>query len=356
MNNHKRHFGKKLLAISLIGGSLFTLSACGKQAVDVKVSNGTYVQEIDHSAKSGQGYLALKVNVKNTTNQKLEVSSDNFKLKKGDKSISPESVSIDGMNDIHADKLDKDDTASGYVFFKVDKKDKYQLKYSPESTDYSKNDKLSTTSVEVNTAKYKDPGQSAKKAAKQYVDAVFLNNKDAQNHNDLENNVKQDAKKYHDDFVNGLRDQLDKDAVSDQQADKIFQDYVNDGAKRNQISYKIYEAEPNKVTVEIVAKTVNFDDMDFEKLSDDFKNDFINKHKDDDEIDEDQVTKEASQYVLDKLPEMISKAQVSTDDSTGYHIELTKKDGKWQVETTGSNAYDYNSLRNQFLGGVASSY
>ena len=85
--------------------------------------------------------------------------------------------------------------------------------------------------------------------------------------------------------------------------------------------------------------------MDFDKLSDDFKNDFINKHKDDDEIDEDEVTKEASQYVLDKLPEMISKAQVSTDENTGYHIKLVKKDGKWQVETTGSDAYDYNSLR-----------
>lgn len=357
MKKHQKHVGKKLLALSLIGGSLFTLSACGKQNTDVKVSSGCYVQEVGQSvAKDGEGYLALKVNVKNTTRQQLEVSKDDFKLKKDDKSISPESMTIDGMTDIQDTKLDKDDTASGYVFFKVNKKDKYELKYTPEATDYEKNDKLSSTTVDVNAAKYKDPGESAKKAAKQYVEAVFLDDKDAQEHNDLENNVKEDAKKYHDDFVNGLRDQLDKEYVSEQQADKIFQDYVKDGAKRDQISYKIYEAQPNKVKIEINLKNVDFESMDFDKLSEDFVNDFINKHKDDDSIDEEQASKEAAQYILDKLPEMISKAEVATQDSSGYQIELVKKDGKWEVETTGSDAYGYNSLRNQFLGSLATSY
>lgn len=352
--------GKKIIAMSLIGGSLFMLSACGaKKAANVKVSNGCYVQEYGHSTQSGKGYLALKVNVKNTTGQEISVSDSDFKLKKGDKTISAEdSLSIDGLNDIGYQKLDKDESVSGYVFFKVDKKDKYDLKFTPKSTDYdsSKDDNLKASTTEVNASKYKDPGQSAKNAAKQYVEAVFLNDKSAQDNNNLENNVKEEAKQYHDDFVKGFRETIDKDAITDQQADKVFQDYVSDGAKRDEISYKIYEAAPNKVTIEVIAKTVNISDIDFDKLMSDFEKDFINKHKDDVDVDEEQVEKEAGQYVIDKLPELISKQEISTDSNSGYQIQLQKKDGKWEVVTTGSDSDSYSSLRNQFLAGIASSY
>lgn len=350
------NFVKKIMSIALIGCFLLILTACGsKKSADVKVLNGSYVQEADQNVKNGKGYLALKVNVKNTTGQEIEISSSDFKLVKGDQSVSPTSVSTDNMDEISYQKLSNDDSASGYIFFKVDKKDKYELKFTPETTS-SKSDKLGATTVKVNANQYKDPGQSAKKAAKQYVEAVFLNNKSAQEHNDLTNNVNADAKKYHDDFVSGLRDKLDKDSVSDQQADKIFQDYINDAVKRDYISYKVYEAEPGKVTIEVVLKNVNIGDMDFDQLSSDFQKDFMNKHKDDDDIDEDEVDKEAAQYVLNKLPDMISKAEISTDESSGYQLQLTKKDGKWEVKTTGSDSSGYTSLRNQFLAGVTTSY
>lgn len=349
----KNHIGKKLMTLTLIGSSVLMLTACGKKSAEVKVSSGSYVQETDKSPKSGEGYLALKVDIKNTTGEKLVVSSDDFKLKKDDKTISPESMYLDGMKEFNYQKIDKDDSASGYVFFKVDKNDKYELKYTPEPTEYEKDDKLKATTTEVNTSKYKDPGQSAKKAAKQYVEAVFFNDQSAQEKNNLENNVKEDAKNYHDEFVKEFRDELGEDAVSDQQADKIFQDYVNDGKKRDEISYEVKEAQPNEVTIEISAKTVNMGDIDTTQLQSNFEDEFINKHKDDEEISEDEIVKEATQYLIDKLPELISKEDVSSDDESGYSIKMKKNNGKWEIETTGSDAYGYTSLKNQFLGGLS---
>lgn len=354
-STHNNHFGKKLFAAVLIGGSLLSLSACGmKKGAEVKVSSGTYVVEDDKTPQNGHGYLALKVNVKNTTGQTIDISSDDFKLKQGDKTISPESLYIDGMHNITSEKLDKDDSTSGYVYFKVNKKDKYDLKFSPEADDSEKDDNLKATTSKVDASKYKDPGESAKKAAKDYVKAVFLNDKKAQDNNNLANNVKEDEKDYQKDFKKGLIGDLDEGKVSDQQADKVFQDYVTDGAKRDTITYKVREADANNATIEIVAKNVNIGDMDFDQLSSNFEKDFMNKHKNDDDINEDEVESEAAKYVLDKLPGMISKAEVSTDDDSGYQLKLTKKDGKWEVMTTGSDSYGYTSLRNQFLAGLDS--
>lgn len=351
---HKFRTGKKLITAALIGCLLLVLAACGsKKTADIKVLSGSYVQEIDQPAKNGQGYLALKINIRNTTGQEINVSSDNFKLMKRKQSISPASVSVDGISEIDDQKLDKNDSTSGYVFFKVNKKDKYQLKFSPEAVNSENDDKLGSSTTTVNAKNFKDPGASAKAAAKQYIEAVFLNNKTDQQHNDLANNVNADAKKYHDDFVNGLRNEIDKDDVTDQQADKIFQDYVSNAAKRDQISYKVYEAGPDKVTIEVVAKNVNIDSMNFDQLSSDFEKDFMNNHKDDDNINEDEVDKEAAQYVLNKLPDMISKAQVSTDETSGYQLNLTKKDGKWDIATSGSDSSGYSSLRDQFLAGLS---
>lgn len=350
---HKLRAGKKLITAALIGCLLLFLAACGsKKTADIKILSGSYVQEADQPAKSGQGYLALKVNIRNTTGQELNLSNDDFKLMKGKQSISPVSVSIDGINEIDDQKLDKGDSTNGYVFFKVNKKDKYQLKFSPDAVNSQNDNKLGSSTTNVNASSFKDPGESAKTAAKQYIEAVFLNNKTDQQHNDLANNVNADAKKYHDDFVNGLRNGVDKNNVTDQQADKIFQDYVNDAAKRDSISYKVYEAEPDKVTIDVVAKNVNIDDMNFDQLSSDFEKDFMNSHKDDDNINEDEVDKEAAQYVLNKLPDMISKAQVSTDENSGYQLHLTKKNGKWEVATSGSDSGDYNSMRDQFFAGL----
>ncbi|MGX5377893.1 DUF4352 domain-containing protein [Ligilactobacillus sp. LYQ135] len=349
----KNHIGKKLMTLTLIGSSVLMLTACGKKSAEVKVSSGSYVQETDKSAKSGEGYLALKVNVKNTTGEKLVVSSDDFKLKKDDETISPETMYLDGMKELNYQKVDKDDSVSGYVFFKVDKDDKYELKYTPEPSDYEKDDKLKSTTTEVNASKYKDPGESAKKAAKQYVEAVFFNDQNAQEKNNLENNVKEDAKNYHDEFVKDFRDELGEDAVSDQQADKIFQDYINDGKKRDEISYEIYEAKPNEVTIEVNAKTVDIGNIDVDQLMSNFEDEFLDKHKDDDEINEDEVVKEATQYLIDKLPELISKEEVSTDSDSGYRLKMKKTNGKWEIETTGSDADDYSLLKEQFLGGLS---
>lgn len=142
--------------------------------------------------------------------------------------------------------------------------------------------------------------------------------------------------------------------VSCQQADKIFQDYVKDGKKRDEISYEIKEAQPNAVTIEVNAKTVDLGDIDTDKLMSNFEDEFINKHKDDDEISEEEVTKEAAQYLIDKLPELISKTEVSAESDTGYTLKMKKKNGKWEIETVGSDAYGYTSLKDQFLGGLAS--
>ena len=85
------------------------------------------------------------------------------------------------------------------------------------------------------------------------------------------NNVKEDEKNYQKDFKKGLIGDLDEGKVSDQQADKVFQDYVTDGAKRDTITYKVREADANNATIEIVAKNVNIGDMDFDQLSSNFE-------------------------------------------------------------------------------------
>ena len=59
---HKLRAGKKLITAALIGCLLLFLAACGsKKTADIKILSGSYVQEADQPAKSGQGYLAFGI-------------------------------------------------------------------------------------------------------------------------------------------------------------------------------------------------------------------------------------------------------------------------------------------------------
>lgn len=340
---------KWILLPVLASGALCLLSACGeKEGAEVKISSGSYVQDSNNVSKKGEEYLALKVDVKNVSGDKLDISDDNFTLKQGDKSISAEPSSIADMHGIGYKTLDKGASISGYVFFKVNPKDKYQLTFSPKAVDSKKDDKLKSTSVEMDASKYQNPGEEAKKAAKQYVDAVFLNDKKAQEKNDLTNNVQEDAKQYRENTIKQFRDIFGGDAVTDAQMEKLFDQYQDDARKRDEITYTIHEATPDKVQIEVVAKTVDFRQIDISKLASGFKEELEKKYSDDDTIDPDDVAKEAAKYVLDKMPDLISHTDVTTQDNSGDILTLEKKDKKWKVVTTGSDSTGYTSLMDQF--------
>lgn len=346
---------RKLILGTLSTGLLLTaLAGCGeKESANVKISNGVYVEDSNHHGEGDERYLALKVDVKNTSNEKLSISPQNFQLKLKDKTLAPQDLYIDDMKTLNYSDLGKEASENGYLFFKVKKGENYELVFKPQSADDEDNEKLKETVVKVETSDYKDPGQEAKNAAKQFVNAVFFNNKKDIEKNNLANNLEEENKNYKTLFIDGLKSFLG-DGVSQKQKEKIFDIYQKDGEKRDKISYKVLKSDENSATIEVVAETVNIEDFtNDEELQDKLKNDFLKKHKKDiKKMDYNDLVVKINQYASDVLPKYIENAEVSTKDSDGYRLTLKKKDEKWEIVTKGSDSYGYTNLVNQFLGGV----
>ncbi|MGT2965493.1 DUF4352 domain-containing protein [Streptococcus acidominimus] len=159
-------------------GSGSKQSADGKSAgngdVELRVKEGMYILPPDESPEGN--YLALKLEIKNTGNKKLEISNSDITLYNSDDEKT-DSLNVYDSNDkfkmIGFESLAEGKTTTGYVVFEVDSKDEsYELHYSPLI--FEKRD-VKDVKIKVDPSKYPDEKEKIVDLTKEYITNVFLN-------------------------------------------------------------------------------------------------------------------------------------------------------------------------------------
>lgn len=354
---------KKLVMTSMaLGGVALTLTGCGAKSekqddtasqknkpVKIEVKQAQYVKPEDKTVEGDDAYLALKVSIKNTSKYNISFNEDDLKLYDKDKeSIKPEMLYFDSVDDdkLSMETIDSDSTASGWVYYKVDKGDKYTMKYKPQiDVEENTDKKLPTTTLAINTNKYKDQTKAIQDAAKGYVDAVFFGDTDAAKKANVANDVATAQTQFNDAYKKALLDQV-FEGTSDEDLNRFIQAYKEAAKQKDKVEYTVASYDGQKAVVNLKVNSLLLDDYDMDATLDRFIEENAERYAD---ADEDRIEQDASKYVLD---DMIKWFPSATANSTSEDVELTlvRKDGKWEVETT--DEYTYRDVEETFMGGL----
>lgn len=356
---------KKEILFSMTVGTVLLLGACGdkgtatKPAVEsqnttVKIKSGTYVLQDGDKVKDGEGYLALDVSVKNTSKSSIDLSAQDFSLyDKKDNKISEKNMysDDDSFQSFEGNSLSTGKSVDGYVVFPVDKDQKYELHFIPE-TGGSKKDKEIT--LKVDASKYHDDTDNIKQLADQYVSQVFLNKAAAnekKNQLKLTNDLEKEKNDFNQQFSTRLKKEFTDYIPSDAELGKTIDGFKATNQKKAKITYTIDQLFPTEASVYVSPEVINFDEIDTDSIISQFVDENEGKYE-----DYDKATQDAEKYLLQQLPSKFDSATVSQPsdmEGQGYKVNLTQKDGKWTVDSSkADNNYDYQSLASSFMGGL----
>jgi hypothetical protein len=339
------------LTIAMFSLSLI-LVGCGKSddkgnsQAAVKVESGSYI--VPDSAnisqtKGNKGYLALKVQVKNKTDDDIYASGSDFKLidKDGHKISTKDDVYMSNDDDdfkTFSEKIDGGDDADGYIVFPVDKTAKYTLKYLPDVTSGD------SKAIKINVAanKYKDGTKQAQKAVQAYVDTIFLGKSDSNYSKYVANDKNEEKDNFNDKLKDNLDTELSDADLSDDQFKAVSSALEKANADRGSVEYKIESASAESAEISVKVKAIDLDDIS------DQINDQVMDAIDNGKLDIDANNQEAVNKVVDNIADILKKADVKSE-SYDTKIKVSKEDGKWKIDSE-DNSFD--SLYDDFSGQI----
>ena len=397
----------KILKHSALVLSVLALVACGsnKKASDngtasnsnfeVSVKDGMYVLPKDEDSSSH--YLALQVEIKNNRDKKFSFTNRDITLyNEKDEKVEPiqiyESDSKTKFMD-YGDSLSKGKSVAGYVVYEVDKDAKYELHFAPSFyEDVKENAKENNdVAIKVDPSKYEDHIDEAKEAMKKYVDAVFLDgentggasnvsftndktqivaledkksdksedkksedkksdDKKSSNETDgISNDVKTDREEFIKKFIESFGKGFYNYKPSDAELRTFAEAYIKANAKRAKVDYKVKTYLPDYAVIYVRPETIDLDNLNVHELSRKFYEENKGKYSNYSE-----AMKAGEKYILENAPSQFDSTPLDTSDSMkreGYEIKMTKKDGKWTIDTSSKN-YDLKDMARTFRGGI----
>lgn len=143
------------------------------EQLELEILGGEYVIPEDSKGKS---YLALEVKPKNKSDDKLEYSNSNFNLYDADgNQVKIEFIyDNDDLKAFSYGSISKEKSASGYLFFDVDKEDTYTMEYSTYlkvADNYKQTEPIELT---VNPQAFEDKTATVIDLAEEFVNQVFF--------------------------------------------------------------------------------------------------------------------------------------------------------------------------------------
>ena len=397
----------KILKHSTLVLSALALVACGsnKKASDngtasnsnfeVSVKDGMYVLPKDEDSSSH--YLALQVEIKNNRDKKFSFTNRDITLyNEKDEKVEPiqvyESDSKTKFMD-YGDSLSKGKSVAGYVVYEVDKDAKYELHFAPSFyEDVKENAKENNdVAIKVDPSKYEDHIDEAKEAMKKYVDAVFLDgensggasnvsftnektqivalddkksdksedkksedkksdDKKSSNETDgILNDVKTDREEFIKKFIESFGKGFYNYKPSDAELRTFAEAYIKANAKRAKVDYKVKTYLPDYAVIYVRPETIDLDNLNVHELSRKFYEENKGKYSNYSE-----AMKAGEKYILENAPSQFDSTPLDTSDNMkreGYEIKMTKKDGKWTIDTSSKN-YDLKDMARTFRGGI----
>ena len=314
----------------------------------------------------------------------------------------------------YGDSISKGKSVAGYVVYEVDKDAKYELHFAPSFYDDVKENQKgkNDVAIKVDPSQYEDNIDEAKEAMKKYVDAVYLDGEntggasnvsftndktqivaledkksDNKKSDDKKSDEKKDDKKSDDKKSDDKKsdDKKSDDKKSSNDSDVITNDvkadreefikkfiesfgkgfynykpsdselrtfaeaYIKANAKRAKVDYKVKTYLPDYAVVYVRPETIDLDNLNVYELSRKFYDENKGKYSNYSE-----AMKAGEKYILENAPSQFDSTPLDTSDNMqkeGYEIKMTKKDGKWTIDTSSKN-YNLKDMARTFRGGI----
>ena len=373
---------------------------------EVSVKDGMYVLPKDEDSNSH--YLALQVEIKNNRDKQFSFTSHDITLyNEKDEKVEPINIyESDSKTKFmsYGDSISKGKSVAGYVVYEVDKDAKYELHFAPSFYDDVKENQKgkNDVAIKVDPSQYEDNIDEAKEAMKKYVDAVYLDGEntggasnvsftndktqivaledkksDNKKSDDKKSEEKKDDKKSEDKKSDDKKSSNDSDVItndvkadreefikkfiesfgkgfynykpSDSELRTFAEAYIKANAKRAKVDYKVKTYLPDYAVVYVRPETIDLDNLNVYELSRKFYDENKGKYSSYSE-----AMKAGEKYILENAPSQFDSTPLDTSDNMqkeGYEIKMTKKDGKWTIDTSSKN-YNLKDMARTFRGGI----
>ena len=378
---------------------------------EVSVKDGMYVLPKDEDSNSH--YLALQVEIKNNRDKQFSFTSHDITLyNEKDEKVEPINIyESDSKTKFmsYGDSLSKGKSVAGYVVYEVDKDAKYELHFAPSFYDDVKENQKgkNDVAIKVDPSQYEDNIDEAKEAMKKYVDAVYLDGEntggasnvsftndktqivaledkksdnkksDDKKSDDKKSEEKKDDNKSEDKKSDDKKSSKDSDVItndvkvdreefikkfiesfgkgfynykpSDSELRTFAEAYIKANAKRAKVDYKVKTYLPDYAVVYVRPETIDLDNLNVYELSRKFYDENKGKYSSYSE-----AMKAGEKYILENAPSQFDSTPLDTSDNMqkeGYEIKMTKKDGKWTIDTSSKN-YNLKDMARTFRGGI----
>lgn len=373
---------------------------------EVSVKDGMYVLPKDEDSNSH--YLALQVEIKNNRDKQFSFTSQDIALyNEKDEKVEPIQIyESDSKTKFMSfgDSLSKGKSVAGYVVYEVDKDAKYELHFAPSFYDDVKENKKgkNDVAIKVDPSQYEDTIDEAKEAMKKYVDAVYLDGEntggasnvsftndktqivaledkksDNKKSDDKKSEEKKDDNKSEDKKSDDKKSSSDSDVItndvkadreefikkfiesfgkgfynykpSDSELRTFAEAYIKANAKRAKVDYKVKTYLPDYAVIYVRPETIDLDNLNVHELSRKFYEENKGKYSNYSE-----AMKAGEKYILENAPSQFDSTPLDTSDNMqkeGYEIKMTKKDGKWTIDTSSKN-YNLKDMARTFRGGI----
>jgi len=106
---------------------------------------------------------------------------------------------------------------------------------------------------------------------------------------------------------------------------------------------------PDYAVVYVRPETIDLDNLNVYELSRKFYEENKGKYSNYSE-----AMKAGEKYILENAPSQFDSTPLDTSDNMkkeGYEIKMTKKDGKWTIDTSSKN-YELKDMARTFRGGI----
>ena len=373
---------------------------------EVSVKDGMYVLPKDEDSNSH--YLALQVEIKNNRDKQFSFTSHDITLyNEKDEKVEPIQIyESDSKTKFmsYGDSISKGKSVAGYVVYEVDKDAKYELHFAPSFYDDVKENQKgkNDVAIKVDPSQYEDNIDEAKEAMKKYVDAVYLDgentggasnvsftndktqivaledkksdnkksddkksddkkseekkddnkSEDKKSSNDsdvITNDVKADREEFIKKFIESFGKGFYNYKPSDSELRTFAEAYIKANAKRAKVDYKVKTYLPDYAVIYVRPETIDLDNLNVHELSRKFYDENKGKYSSYSE-----AMKAGEKYILENAPSQFDSTPLDTSDNMqkeGYEIKMTKKDGKWTIDTSSKN-YNLKDMARTFRGGI----
>ena len=254
-----------------------------------------------------------------------------------------DAVYLDGENTGGASNVSFTDDKTQIVALE-DKKSDNKKSDDKKSDDKKSDDKKS------DDKKSDDKKSDDKKSDDKKSDDKKSDDKKSSNDSDLiTNDVKADREEFIKKFIESFGKGFYNYKPSDSELRTFVEAYIKANAKRAKVDYKVKTYLPDYSVVYVRPETIDLNNLNVHELSRKFYEENKGKYSNYSE-----AMKAGEKYILENAPSQFDSTPLDTSDNMqkeGYEIKMTKKDGKWTIDTSSKN-YNLKDMARTFRGGI----